>query len=127
MYNPTATKTPKIISSQGFLPFRLRSVCFPSQYRINLTELLNVLGVLLDKIVGLTTKTRRLEILTALNDLCGHLLRKAGVILVQHLQRFLVLVFGFAHTEISFLTTRAATAHSLEQKLGITSAKIQNQ
>src|SRR6266446_5555305 len=104
MNDPAATETAEVIPSQGFLPFRLRSMCFPAQYRINLTELLNVPSVLLDEIVCLTAKTRRLEILTALNDLCGHLLRKAGVIIVQHLQRFLMSVLGFAHTWLSFLT-----------------------
>jgi hypothetical protein len=69
MYNPAAAKTPKVIFSQGFFSFRLRSMCLPSQYRINLAELLNVPSVFLDKIVGLTAKARRLEILTALKDL----------------------------------------------------------
>jgi uncharacterized protein YjeT (DUF2065 family) len=82
MYHPTATKTPEIISSQGFLPFRLRSMCFPAQYRINLTELLNVPRILLDEVIGLAAKAWRLEILTALNNLCGHLLRKAGGVIV---------------------------------------------
>src|SRR5215472_17090509 len=98
MYNPAAAKTPEVIFSQWFLSFRFRSICFPAQYRINLTELLHVPSVLLDEVVDLATKTRRLEILAALNDLCCHLLRKAGIILVQHLQRFLMLVFGVAHT-----------------------------
>ena len=98
MNYPAATETAEVIPSQGFLPFRLRSMCLPAQYRINLTELLDVPSILLDEIVGVTTKPWRLEILTALNDLCGHLLRKAGVIIVQHLQRFLMLVLGFAHT-----------------------------
>src|SRR4051812_48879665 len=105
MYNPAAAKTSEVVFAQRLLPFRLCSMCFPAQYRINLPELLNVPSVFLDEVVGLATKARRLKILTALNDFCGHLLRKAGVILVQHMQRFLMLVFGFAHTKLSFLTS----------------------
>ena len=69
----------------------------PSQYRINLTELLNVPCVIFDEVVGLTGKARGLEILAALNDLRSHFLREARVVVVQHLQRLLMLVLGLAH------------------------------
>ncbi len=124
MNDPTATKTPEVVLAQGFLPFRLLPMRrLPAQYRVNRAKLLNVPSILLDEVIRLAAKARRLEILAALNDLCGHFRRKAGVVVVQHLKGLLMLVLGFAHNRrVSFLTMRLS--HEEERA---TDARIQDQ
>src|ERR1041384_2258598 len=105
MDDPATTETPEVVFAQRLLAFRLLPMRFPSQYRINLAELLNMPSILLDEVVRLAGKAWGLELLTALNDLGGHFLREARVVIVQHLQRLLMLVFGFGHnTKLAFLT-----------------------
>src|SRR5690349_25124692 len=103
MNDAAATKTPEVVLAQRLLAFRLLPTRLPAQYGINLAKLLNVPSVLVDQVVGLTAKTWRLEVLSALKNLCGHLVGEAGVVIVQHLQGFLMLIFGFAHSRLSFV------------------------
>src|SRR5882762_6574597 len=97
MYDPAAAKAAEIVLTERLLSFWFLPVCLPAQYPVNRAQLLNMPSIPLDEIVGLAAKTRRLEIVTMLNNFRGHLLCEAGVVIVQHPQRLLVLVFGFTH------------------------------
>ena len=57
-------------------------------------------GVLPDYVVSMAAKSRRLKILTMLNNLRCHLLRQNGVVIIQDGKCFLMLVFGYAHNQV---------------------------
>ena len=110
-----APKTPEIILTKRLLALRLLSIRLPAQDRINRTQLLNVSGVLLDDLVSLTAESWRLKILPMLNNPCGHLLCQDGVMIVQHGECFLMLVFWCAHNQVrqECLTTKLTDRHDL--------------
>src|SRR6266446_2544165 len=93
--NHTATsKAAKII-----LPQRLLPITLPTQNGIHRSQLLNVEGILLDNVIGLSAKTRRLEILFVLNNIFRHLLRQNRVVIVQHAKRLMILVVWRGHSQ----------------------------